>query len=243
MYTNYSDYAYISHSGVKGMRWGVRKYQNRDGTLTEEGKRRYGSVENFEADVHRRENIKKAAVIGAVAVAGIYLIARSHAGRDVMNKGGNAVSDALKSNPKVTPEAAQKGAEAIQKIHTVKAPALNSAKITKDSISSMKTVAQNGKSIHMVNGHKVVKTVSNTAGKVTEHKKSSLGKSIGKALSKKPSYKVDTNKVQSFTKTAGGNLKKMKKQVSKSNSAIKKSKSTFKNLDALNKSLLKKGVI
>lgn len=31
----------IYHSGIKGMRWGIRRYQNEDGTLTEEGKKRY----------------------------------------------------------------------------------------------------------------------------------------------------------------------------------------------------------
>lgn len=31
----------ISHSGVKGMKWGVRNYQNEDGTLTDAGKARY----------------------------------------------------------------------------------------------------------------------------------------------------------------------------------------------------------
>lgn len=30
----------LRHWGVKGMRWGVRKYQNKDGTLTEAGKTR-----------------------------------------------------------------------------------------------------------------------------------------------------------------------------------------------------------
>lgn len=30
----------IRHYGVKGMKWGVRRYQNPDGTLTEEGKAR-----------------------------------------------------------------------------------------------------------------------------------------------------------------------------------------------------------
>ena len=33
---------YLTHSGIKGQRWGVRRYQNEDGTLTEEGKQRYG---------------------------------------------------------------------------------------------------------------------------------------------------------------------------------------------------------
>lgn len=32
----------IEHSGIKGQKWGVRNYQNPDGTLTAEGRARYG---------------------------------------------------------------------------------------------------------------------------------------------------------------------------------------------------------
>lgn len=32
---------YIAHHGILGMKWGVRRYRNADGTLTEAGKKRY----------------------------------------------------------------------------------------------------------------------------------------------------------------------------------------------------------
>ena len=35
------DNSNLNHSGIKGMKWGVRRYQNKDGTLTEAGKKRY----------------------------------------------------------------------------------------------------------------------------------------------------------------------------------------------------------
>lgn len=31
----------LEHHGIKGQKWGVRRYQNADGTLTSEGKKRY----------------------------------------------------------------------------------------------------------------------------------------------------------------------------------------------------------
>lgn len=33
---------YLQHHGIQGQKWGVRKYQNPDGTWTEAGKKRYG---------------------------------------------------------------------------------------------------------------------------------------------------------------------------------------------------------
>lgn len=40
---------YISHHGIKGMKWGVRRFQNKDGSLTPEGQKRY-SDEQYRRD-------------------------------------------------------------------------------------------------------------------------------------------------------------------------------------------------
>ena len=34
----------LYHAGIKGQRWGVRRFQNKDGSLTPEGKKRYGTA-------------------------------------------------------------------------------------------------------------------------------------------------------------------------------------------------------
>lgn len=39
----------LEHHGIKGMKWGIRRFQNPDGSLTEAGKRRYGTVEGLRA--------------------------------------------------------------------------------------------------------------------------------------------------------------------------------------------------
>ena len=47
----------LKHWGVKGMRWGVRRYQNRDGTLTEAGKKRYAKeMEKLKAEEKMLKN-------------------------------------------------------------------------------------------------------------------------------------------------------------------------------------------
>jgi len=55
-------YGYLAHHGVKGMRWGIRNYQNADGTLTAEGRQRYG-LNRSASDVYAKRGIlsKKAA--------------------------------------------------------------------------------------------------------------------------------------------------------------------------------------
>lgn len=35
---------YLEHHGIKGQKWGIRRYQNLDGTLTAEGRKHYNSA-------------------------------------------------------------------------------------------------------------------------------------------------------------------------------------------------------
>lgn len=47
---------YIMHWGIRGQKWGVRRYRNPDGTLTDAGKRRYNKDAN---DSFSKERLTK----------------------------------------------------------------------------------------------------------------------------------------------------------------------------------------
>lgn len=50
----YRDEEYLAHHGIKGQRWGVRRYQNADGTLTEEGKKKYRKLQKELFDIEQK---------------------------------------------------------------------------------------------------------------------------------------------------------------------------------------------
>lgn len=45
-FSKYIPDQHLAHHGIKGQKWGVRRYQNEDGTLTNAGKRRYNQIVN-----------------------------------------------------------------------------------------------------------------------------------------------------------------------------------------------------
>ena len=52
-YSIYMNNNYIQHWSISGQKWGVRRYQNEDGTLTEEGKKRYANSYSYKVGSKR----------------------------------------------------------------------------------------------------------------------------------------------------------------------------------------------
>ena len=62
----------LYHHGIKGQKWGVRRFQNKDGSLTPAGKKRYDETNKPEktvSDEERKRRIRKNIMIGAAAAA------------------------------------------------------------------------------------------------------------------------------------------------------------------------------
>ena len=132
-YSKNERYYYISsnelyHHGIKGQKWGVRRYQNADGSLTSAGRKRYGDGEVI-PEGHgakkglsdsTKKKLKTAATIGvALAVtAGVSVYVAKHpelakkASQYISDHKGEIVSTITKAGTTVGKTAA-KGAKAV----------------------------------------------------------------------------------------------------------------------------------
>ena len=66
----YNNDEYLAHHGILGMKWGVRRYQNKDGTLTPEGRKRYGDGDTDSSN--ESVDVKKARVLKSRSATELY---------------------------------------------------------------------------------------------------------------------------------------------------------------------------
>ena len=53
---------YLAHHGIKGMKWGIRRFQRKDGSLTPAGKKRRVNPEDYHEDykkAHGKKSVKE----------------------------------------------------------------------------------------------------------------------------------------------------------------------------------------
>lgn len=111
----------LYHHGVKGQRWGVRRYQNADGSLTPAGKSHYNSIASAitaRRDARRKFNNAQMDLISArirqVGAAG--RVAATHLGGNEASK-----KSALKEYRKVGKDARRKYADSVDALANLNA--------------------------------------------------------------------------------------------------------------------------
>ncbi len=90
---------YLMHHGIKGQKWGIRRFQNPDGSLTKEGKIRYANLSDSERLRYHIDNAKK---VGSKVYAALKSTShKAYSGAKIVGKkiGSSIVKSVKKRHP------------------------------------------------------------------------------------------------------------------------------------------------
>lgn len=169
--------AKAKHHGIKGMRWGVRRYQSKDGSLTSAGRKRQsdGSGEKQATSSNTKKKIAVAAVSTATIAAAAYYVHKNP------EKIGQAMSKFKGVKMKdLSQKAADKGREYVK----------NAVKGAKDGVEEATKEAPK----------KAAKAV--VAGIIMNQTKKALDSAVGKEESAKIFQANDNKKIGKFWKVS-----------------------------------------
>lgn len=133
----------LYHYGIKGQKWGVRRYQNDDGTLTAAGKKRYSDDGPSESRSSTGKKIAKGLAVGAAVGLATYAMVNPKSRQVIMNIAGKTVSQLKDGAEKAAPVVKQALSTAGKK--TLKSLGESAGKVGKAmsdaALASMGTIA------------------------------------------------------------------------------------------------------
>ena len=127
----------LAHHGIKGQKWGIRRFQNRDGTWTSAGKERYGddAPDTSKTQKITKKKVATGVAVGTAAVAGVVLTA--YLVKKMGNKNISELMDSVKTGKKAVEkilETTSLGSTPVSKLPTMRALAPPSSDTTKAAV-------------------------------------------------------------------------------------------------------------
>lgn len=186
---------YLAHHGILGMKWGLRRYQNKDGSLTPAGKTRYAGSPNPR---HKPSSARKAAKQRAAALEKARKAKAEkkafEEARQKALKSGNA-TEVLKYKDSSTRTELQ---EAYNRISTERLLMEISAKETAKGKSKVdqilevadKWAARGSKAVEVWNKAKKIKSIFDEQKKKQEEKEKKDQENAEKEISKKKAHMI-----------------------------------------------------
>lgn len=123
----------LYHHGILGQRWGIRRFQRKDGSLTSSGKKRYSDNGDSEHKKSRNKKVAIAAGITAgatIAAASVYLTAKNR-----KSKAMSVIKEMSDKRGAEIRQNAQRGMEFMNRTMSRQNSAMNSANAAFDVLN------------------------------------------------------------------------------------------------------------